>query len=122
MLASLRILAVLAGLGIGTLTATVLSLLLWALLSALGFEDAALAGLTVAFVVGLAIGGFTAGSMTTYAHRFHGAVTGLAIAALVLVIALFGGSPAPTTQVLWLALLAVLLGGSGGAIAGRRNR
>ncbi len=121
MLASLRILAVLVGLAIGALTATVLSLVLWAVLAAFGFEDAALAGLTVALVVGLGTGGYAAGAMAPVAHRFHGSVAGLAIAGLVLVIALFGGSPAPTSQVLWLALLAAVVGGTGGAIAGRRK-
>ena len=121
MLASLRIIAILTGLGIGALVATVLSLLLWAVLAAGGFDDAALTGLTAAVLVGLAAGGYAAGRMAIVAHRFHGSVTGLVFAALVLVIARFGGSPAPTAQVLWLALLAVVLGGLGGAVAGRRS-
>lgn len=121
MLASLRIMAVLLGLGIGALSATVLSLLFWAVLSFAGLDDAALVGLTVAILAGLAIGGYAAGRMAPIAHRFHGSVAGLAIAGLVLVIARFGGSPAPTIQVLWLALLAVVLGGAGGTLAGRRK-
>lgn len=121
MLASLRIMAVLLGLGIGALSATVLSLVLWAVLAFAGLDDAALVGLTVAILAGLAIGGYAAGRMTPFAHRFHGSVAGLAIAGLVLVIARFGGSPAPTIQVLWLALLAVVLGGAGGSLAGRRK-
>lgn len=121
MLASLRILPVLIGLGIGTLSAALLSLVLWLALTAFGFDDAALAGLTVALLFGLVVGGYAAGHIAVVAHRFHGSVTGLVIAALVLVIARFGGSPAPTTQVLWLALLAVVFGGLGGAIAGSRK-
>ena len=121
MLASLRIIAILTGLGIGALVATVLSLVLWAILALFGFDDAALAGLTVAVLVGLAVGGYASGRMAIVAHRFHGSVTGLMFAALVLVIARFGGSPAPTAQVLWLALLAVVLGGLGGAVAGRQR-
>ena len=121
MLASLRVLAILLGLGIGALTATVLSLILWLALTAAGLDDAALAGLTVALLIGLVVGGYAAGRMAVVSHRFHGSVTGLVIAALVLVIARLGGSPAPTAQVLWLALLGVVLGGLGGAIAGRRH-
>jgi putative membrane protein (TIGR04086 family) len=121
-LASLRIMAVLLGLGIGALSATVLSMVLWAVLTFAGLEDAALVGLTVAVLVGLAIGGYAAGRMTPIAHRFHGSVAGLAIAGLVLVIARFGGSPAPTAQVLWLSLLAVVLGGLGGTFAGHRKQ
>jgi hypothetical protein len=120
-LASLRILALLTGLGVGALGTTLLALVLWGVLAALGSDDAALAGLTVAVLVGLAVGGYAAGRMAVVAHRFHGSVTGLLLAGLVLVIARLGGSPAPTGQVLWLALLAVLLGGTGGAVAGRRR-
>ncbi|MEX2654874.1 MAG: TIGR04086 family membrane protein [Acidimicrobiia bacterium] len=121
MLASLRIIAVLVGLGIGGLTATVLSLVFWLILTAFGFDDAALAGLTVALLFGFVAGGYASGRMAIFSHRFHGSVSGLVIAALVLVIARLGGSPAPTAQVLWLALLAMVLGGLGGAIAGARN-
>ncbi|HVR32218.1 MAG TPA: TIGR04086 family membrane protein [Acidimicrobiia bacterium] len=122
MLASLRVLAILTGLGIGALAATVLSLLFWAILAAIGMDDAALAGLTTAILIGFGVGGYAAGRIALVAHRFHGSVTGLAIAALVLVITRLGGSPAPTAQVLWLALLAVVFGGLGGAIAGSRKR
>jgi putative membrane protein (TIGR04086 family) len=120
-LASLRILAIGIGVGIGVLSATILSLLLWLILTAAGMDDAPLAGLTAAILIGLTIGGYASGRMAIVAHRFHGSVTGLVIAALVLVIARFGGSPAPTGQVLWLSLLAVVLGGAGGALAGRRS-
>lgn len=119
MLASLRIPALLAGLGMGALASTVLSLVLWGVLTAFGLDDAALTGLTIAVLLGLVVGGFAAGRLAPVAHRFHGSVAGLAFAALVLVIARFGGSPAPTLQVLWLSLLAVVLGGAGGAVAGR---
>ena len=121
MLASLRIPALLLGLGVGALTAVVLSLALWLVLAAFGVDDAALAGLTVALLMGLGTGGYAAGRMAPFAQRFNGSVTGLLIAALVIAIARFGGSPAPTGQVLWLALLAVVLGGLGGTLGGRRQ-
>jgi len=121
MLASLRLFAIITGIGIGTLTMTLLSLILWGLLSALSFDDAALTGLTIAMLGGFGAGGYASGTLAPVAHRFHGSVTGLGIAALVLAIARLGGSPAPTAQVLWLALLAVVFGGLGGTIAGRRD-
>jgi putative membrane protein (TIGR04086 family) len=113
--------AVLLGLGIGALSATVLSLVFWAVLAFAGLDDAALVGLTLAILASLAIGGYAAGRMAPVAQRFHGSVAGLAVAGLVLAIARFGGSPAPTIQVLWLSLLAVVLGGAGGTFAGRRK-
>jgi putative membrane protein (TIGR04086 family) len=118
-LATLRFFAVLTGLGIGALTATVLSLLLWGVFTLFGMDDAALTGLTLAVLVGFIAGGFAAGWQAHIAHRFHGSVAGLVLTGLVLVIARLGGSPAPTGQVLWLALLGVILGGMGGAVAGR---
>lgn len=113
--------AVLLGVGIGALSATVLSLLLWLLLAAVRVDDAPLIGLTIAVLAGLAVAGYAAGRMAIVSHRFHGSVAGLLLAALVLVIARLGGSPAPTGQVLWLAVLAVVLGGVGGTVAGRRT-
>ncbi|MCZ6630774.1 MAG: hypothetical protein O7D28_05440, partial [Actinobacteria bacterium] len=54
-------------------------------------------------------------------ERFHGAVTGLLIAFLIMVIARFGGSPAPTPTVVWLAALSILVSGVAGWLAGRKK-
>ena len=121
MLASLRILSILLGVGIGGLATTLLALVFWAVLAAAGLDDAPLAGLTAATVVGFGVTGFVAGRSSPHTHRFHGAVAGLALAALVLFIARFGGSPAPITQVLVLLGLGIVLGGLGGIAGGRRR-
>lgn len=70
--------------------------------------------LTLSIMVGLISGGLTAGRIAPGQGRFHGSLTGLGMALVVVVVARLGGSPAPTGQVLWLALLAILLGGLAG--------
>ncbi len=121
MIASLRIIAIALGVGIGSLTATVLALLFWGVLAFAGFEDAPLAGLTASIVVGFGVAGYSAGRLAPHTHRFHGSVAGLGLAALVLIIATLGGSPAPITQVLLLFALGIVIGGFGGVLGGRRR-
>lgn len=121
MIASLRLLAVLGGIGIGSLSATVLALALWAVLAAFGSEDAPLAALTASVIIGFGFAGYTAGRLAPHTHRFHGAVAGLGLAALVFVIALIGGSPAPLAQILLLLALGIVIGGAGGIAGGRRR-
>jgi putative membrane protein (TIGR04086 family) len=120
-LASLRLLAVVTGLGIAALAAALLATTLSLILTVIGIDDAPQIGLTAGILLGLLAGGYASGRMAVVAHRFHGSVTGLLTAALVLIIARLGGSPAPTAPVLWLALLAVVVGGLGGSLAGRRS-
>jgi putative membrane protein (TIGR04086 family) len=91
------------------------------ILTVIGVGDAPQIGLTAGILLGFLAGGYASGRMAVVAHRFHGSVTGLLTAALVLIIARLGGSPAPTAPVLWLALLAVVVGGLGGSLAGRRS-
>ena len=121
MLTTLRLGSVLLGLGVGSFVSTTVALLGWAVLAALGLDEAADIGLVAGIVVGLVAGGFTAGRTALVAHRFNGMVTGLGLAALVLVIARLGGSPASTPRVLLLAVIAIGLGGLGGVIGGRRR-
>jgi len=121
MIASLRIIAVALGIGIGSLTATVLALVFWGVLAFVGFEDAPLAGLTAAIVVGFGAAGYSAGRLAPHTHRFHGSVTGLGLASLVLIIATLGGSPAPFGQILLLFALGIVIGGSTGILGGRRR-
>ncbi len=120
-IASLRLLAVALGVGIGSLTATVLALVFWALLALIGFEDAPLAGLAAAVVVGFGAAGYSAGRLAPHTHRFHGSVAGLGLSGLVLIIARLGGSPAPLTQVLLLFVLGIVTGGVAGVVGGRRS-
>jgi putative membrane protein (TIGR04086 family) len=73
-------------------------------------------------VIGLAVAGWVSGRMARHSERFHGAVTGLLLAGLVVVLARLGGSPAPTSSVIWLALLSSVVGGAAGWLAGRRKQ
>lgn len=121
-LSTLRLNAVLLGIGVGSLASTVAAVVVWFVLAALGVESAPDVALVVGIVLGLVIGGFTSGRATPLASRFHGMVTGLALAGLLLVIARLGGSPAPTAQVLLLALIGIVGGGIGGVLGGRWGR
>lgn len=121
MIASLRIIAIALGVGIGSLTATVLALVFWGVLAFVGFEDAPLAGLTAAIVVSFGVAGYSAGRLAPHTNRFHGSVAGLGLAGLVLIVATLGGSPAPLSQVILLFALGIVIGGFGGILGGRRR-
>jgi hypothetical protein len=122
MLAALNIAAVGLGVGAGGLSATVCALALGGLLAVLGVDNGADIGLTVGVVAGLAVAGWVSGRMAPHSHRFHGAVTGLVLAGVVVLVARLGGSPASTTSVIWLAVLAAFIGGLSGWLAGRNRR
>jgi putative membrane protein (TIGR04086 family) len=109
------------GAAAGALITTVASLLFWAVLAAVGVEEAPLAGLTAALILGFTAAGFAAGRLAPYFHRFHGSLAGFGLAALVVVVAIAGGSPAPTPQVLLAAGFGIVLGGLGGVLGGRRR-
>ncbi|MFZ0015370.1 MAG: hypothetical protein WAL25_14780, partial [Acidimicrobiia bacterium] len=91
------------------------------LLSILGLESGPDVGLVVGIVAGLAAGGWVAGSRAVHSHRFHGMVTGLLLAFVIVIVARLGGSPAPTPTVVWLALLSIAIAGLFGWLAGRRR-
>ena len=110
------------GVAAGGLTASVIGFLLGIVLSLVNVEGGADVGLVVGIVAGLGVGGWVSGLKARHSERFHGAVTGLLLAFLVMVIARLGGSPASTATVLLLALIAVVLSGSFGALAGGRKR
>ncbi|MEX2251271.1 MAG: hypothetical protein WD895_04270 [Acidimicrobiia bacterium] len=122
MLAALNIAAVGLGVGAGGLSATVAAFAISALLSLVGVESGSDIGLFSGVLVGLAVAGWVSGRMANHSERFHGAVTGLLLAGLVVVLAVLGGSPAPTISVLWLALVSSLVAGTTGWLAGRRKR
>ena len=122
MLAALNITAVGLGLGAGGLSATIVALVLGSLLSVTGVENGADIGLVTGVGFGLAVSGWVSGRLARHSERFHGAVTGLLLAGLIIVVARMGGSPAPTVTVIWLALLAATVAGSTGWLAGRRKR
>lgn len=120
-LAALDVGAVIIGVASGGLVASLLALLAGGALTLAGVEGGAEMGLIAGILIGLAVGGWVAGARARQSSRFHGAVTGLLLAFLVVVIARLGGSPAPTPTVLWMALLSIVVGGVGGWVAGLRR-
>jgi LPXTG-motif cell wall-anchored protein len=122
MLAALNILAIGLGLGAGSLVGTVLALALGGLLTVVGVEGGADIGLVAGILVGLAVAGWVSGHLARHSERFHGAVTGLLLAGLIVFVARIGGSPAPTMSVLWLALVGAVIAGFAGWLAGRRKQ
>lgn len=120
MLMSVRWRAVLLGLGVGVLILAAGAIVAWLVLSAVGFADAAGAATVVGALVGLGGAGWTAGRRAPYSEWFHGSIAGLAVAGVIVVTSILGGSPAPIPQVILLAFLGMLLGGIGGSMGGRR--
>jgi putative membrane protein (TIGR04086 family) len=121
-LAALNIGAVALGVAAGGLVASLLALGLGVLLSIIGVPDGADIALVVGVLSGLGVGGWLAGWRARHSERFHGSVTGLVLAFLIIAIARIGGSPASTPTVIWLAVLSIVLAGAAGWLAGRRKR
>jgi hypothetical protein len=121
MLAALNIGAVALGVVSGGLAASVLALVLGGTLTIIGVGGGADIGLVIGVLVGLGTGGWIAGTKAKHSERFHGAVTGLALAFGIMAIARFGGSPAQTVTVVWLAVLSIAVSGLAGSLAGRRK-
>lgn len=109
------------GVASGGLVASLLALLVSGALTLAGVDQGAGLGVVIGILFGLGVGGWVAGARARHSSRFHGAVTGLLLAFLVVLIARLGGSPAPTTTVLWMALLSIVVGGFSGWLAGRRK-
>jgi hypothetical protein len=109
------------GAGAGLLVATGVGLLVAGALTLLGVDDGPDLGLLVGIVGGLAGAGALAGRLAPVVPRFHGSLAGLGVAAVVLVVARLGGSPASAPRVVVLAVLAIVVGGIGGVLGGRRH-
>ncbi|MGC2240567.1 MAG: hypothetical protein WA726_06990 [Acidimicrobiia bacterium] len=122
MLAALNIAAVGLGVGAGGLFTTLLALLLGGGLSLLGVEIGPDIGLVAGIVGGLGVGGWVSGRFANHSERFHGAVTGLILAGVIVVVARLGGSGASTGSVIWLAILSAVIAGLTGWLAGKRKR
>lgn len=121
MLGTLRISAVMIGTAGGALVAAATFLLGLLVARLIGAEEGPAVVLSVSLLAGLAGGGYLAGRVAPFNGRFHGSITGLAMAAVVLIISLLGGSPAPTSQVALLAGIAIVVGGFSGWLGGRRR-
>jgi hypothetical protein len=121
MLAALNFAAVGLGVGAGGLSATVAAFALSLLLGPTT-DAAPYGGLLIGIIIGFAVGGWVAGRMARHSERFHGAVCGLLLAGLYIVVASLGGGVVATGSVLGLALIAVVVSGGAGWLAGRRKR
>lgn len=120
-LAALNFGALLAGVATGGLAASFVALVVGSALAVFGVETGPEMGLAIGVFAGLAAGGWVAGARARHSHRFHGMVTGLVLAFLILVIARFGGSPASAPTVIWLAVISVAVAGTTGWLGGRRR-
>ena len=120
MLSTISVTAIGLGLGSGGLSATVLALLIGGGLELAGVESGSDIGLVAGILGGLGVGGWVAGRMALHPARFHGALTGLLLATMIVVVARAGGSPAELVQVIWLYLLSGVVAGVAGWLAGRR--
>jgi putative membrane protein (TIGR04086 family) len=109
------------GVGAGGLSATVVAFAFSLLLTVTGADNPD-AGLLIGIIIGFAVGGWVAGRMARHSERFHGAVSGLLLAALYIVVASLGGGVVATGSVLGLALIAIVVAGGAGWLAGRRKR
>ena len=121
MLGSISSRAVVAGVGGGTLVAAAVYLVGSVLVSPTSGEVL----LVISLLGGLASGGGIAGRLAPLNGRFHGSLSGLGIAGVVVVVSRLGGSPAPASQVLVLAGIAIFVGGLTGWVsqpADRRQR
>ena len=120
MLGILRLKAIVLGTGGGVLGSG-LAFALGALAARVtGSESLAGMALTTSVLVGFGVGGYVAGRMAPANGRFHGSITALLIAAIVITVAAMGGSRTPLGSVLLLALIAIISGGLGGSLGGRR--
>jgi hypothetical protein len=120
-LAALNIVAVGLGLGAGGLSATLAALVVGGGLDVAGVDRGPDIGLVLGVLIGLVVAGWVSGRFAAHSERFHGAVTGLLMAGLVIVLARMGGSPAPVMTVLWLAVVSATVAGASGWLAGRRK-
>ena len=121
MLGVLRVEAVLLGLAAGALGSGLIFLALVFLARAARSETLAGLALTIAVLLGMAVAGFVAGQMARVNGRFHGSITALVLAAVVVVVSRLGGSSTPISAVLLLAVTATLIGGVAGTIGYRRR-
>jgi putative Ca2+/H+ antiporter (TMEM165/GDT1 family) len=121
MLAALNFGAVALGVAAALLSASIIAVLLGGSLALTGLESGTDIGLMIGIVSGLATGGWVAGHRARHSERFHGMVTGLLSAFVVVVIARLGDSPASTLVVIWLAVLSVAIAGFAGWLAGWRK-
>lgn len=118
----LRPKAVLLGLSGGALGSGLVFVVVALLARVTRSETVAAVALTLSVLVGFGIGAFLAGRLAIVNGRFHGSITALAMAAIVIVVARMGGSAAPLSSVLLLALIAIVVGGLCGSLGARARK
>ena len=121
MLGTVRISAVMIGTAGGALVTAAVFLVGLLVARLVGAEEGPALVLSVSLLAGLTGGGYLAGRVAPFNGRFHGSITGLGMAAVVLLVSILGGSPAPTSQVVLLAAIAIVVGGFAGWLGGRRR-
>ena len=121
MLGVLRLSAVMIGTAGGALLSSAVFLVGLLAARVAGADEGPALVLSFSLLAGLSGGGYLAGRVAPFNGRFHGSMTGLVMAAVVLAISMLGGSPAPTGQVALLAAIAVVVGGISGWLGGRRR-
>ncbi|MGH8957613.1 MAG: DUF3792 family protein [Acidimicrobiia bacterium] len=120
MLGILRPKAILLGIA-GGLLGSGLTFALVAIVARLSASET-IAGiaLTASVLIGFGLGGYVAGRLASVNGRFHGSITALIVAGIVIAVASLGGSPAPLGSVLLLAVIAIVIGAIGGIVGSRR--
>jgi len=108
------------GAATGVAAAALLSIVAWVGLALTGVSEDLTGPVLLGVIIGLVAAGYTAGRLGDR-PVYQGGMAGLAVATAVVVISIFGGSPAPPLQVTILFGLGLLLGLAGGAVAGRRT-
>lgn len=121
MLAALNVAAVALGVAAGGLAASLLALVVSGVLAVIGVDSGPDIGLVTGILAGLAVGGWVAGKRAIHSHRFHGMVTGLVLAFMIMVIARLGGSTAGAPTIIWLAVVSIIISGIFGWVAGRHS-
>ncbi len=113
-------LGVAIGVGVSFLALGIITLLGWGLLAVLGVEDPATTAIIVGAPVGAVAGGWLAGR-TAFRAVFHGALTGVVFAGLVILLSVLDGSPAPAITMVGFLVGGGVLGAVGGWLALRRR-
>ena len=98
----ISLLPILVGGAGGFLSAAIAAVFFWALLLLIGADETALTG---GIVLGVVVGTFVSGFVAGNAHPravFHGALTGVALAGGITIVALGEGSPASRRHTGWV--------------------
>ena len=112
---------VLIGAAAGVGIAALLSIGLWAALALTGITEDITGPILLGVLAGIAAGGYVAGRLGDRG-LYQGGMAGLAVAAVVVGISLFSGSPASPGQLVAIFAIGLALGMAGGAVAFRHRQ